>query len=67
MLGDYYLVVMLVLNSEGFGFKNERHIVIDYGYMFTLTINGEIVGDHTVSQHSIDTTHAYYGSSESEP
>lgn len=67
MLGDYYLVVMLVLNSEGFGFKNERHIVIDYGYMFTLTIGGEIVGDHTVSQHSIDTTHAYYGSSESEP
>lgn len=67
LTGDYYLVVMLVLNSHGFGFKNERHIVNDYGYAFTLTLGGTIVGDHTVSKYEVDTAHAYCGSSDGEP
>ena len=58
---------MLVLNSQGFGFKNERHIVNDYGYAFTLTLGGTIVGDHTVSKYEVDTAHAYCGSSAGEP
>lgn len=65
--GDYSMTVMLVLNSEGFGYKNERQIVIDYGNMFTLTYGKPIDGEHSITQFSIDTAHAYYGSSDTEP
>lgn len=42
MLGDYHLVVMLVLDREKYGISNKRHIVIDYGYVFTLTMDGDV-------------------------
>lgn len=41
MLGDYYLVVMLVLDRKKYGIHERRHIVIDYGYVFTLTMDGD--------------------------
>jgi hypothetical protein len=41
MLGDYYLVVMLVLDREKYGRREKRHIVVDYGYVFTLTMDGD--------------------------
>lgn len=43
LLDDYYLVVMLVLDRKKYGVHNERHIVIDYGYQFTLTLDGNTV------------------------
>lgn len=42
MLGDYYLVVMLVLDRKKYGIHERRHIVIDYGYVFTLTMDGDV-------------------------
>lgn len=42
MLGDYYLVVMLVLDREKYGRREKRHIVVDYGYVFTLTMDGDV-------------------------
>ena len=42
MLGDYYLVVMLVLDREKYGRREKRHIVVDYGYAFTLTMDGDV-------------------------
>lgn len=33
---------MLILERTGFGMCNKRHIVIDYGYVFTLTLDGDV-------------------------
>lgn len=60
--GDYYLVVMLVLNNNGYGPFNNRHIVVDYGYVFTISKEG-----NTVNSTGIDVASAYCGTSESEP
>lgn len=40
--GDYYLAVMLVLENDKYGARSKRHIVIDYGYVFTLTMDGDV-------------------------
>ena len=42
MLGDYYMAVMLVLDRNKYGVRNKRHIVVDYGYVFTLAMEGDI-------------------------
>lgn len=40
VLGDYYLVVMVSFHREGFGERTERTVVANYGYVFTLTMDG---------------------------
>lgn len=33
---------MLVLDREKYGRRERRHIVVDYGYVFTLTMDGDV-------------------------
>ena len=40
LLGDYYLVVMVSFNRPGFGERSQRVVVANYGYVFTLTLDG---------------------------